>query len=231
MVPKISILLTTLALSVLAANLTMASVVGTDHDLSTPQTPEVCVFCHTPHAANTEIVVPLWNRVIADKGYTMYSSGSMDTSSAASPNAYSLVCLGCHDGVMGTKQYGGNNLLDKHDLINAPGSGGMPDMTSNPNCRNCHGEFFREPRAFWLGTDLGDDHPVSIPYPTQAMDPDFAVPPNLQRGWWLPTADGVRLFEGKIECPTCHNPHSETYKPFLRVPNSGSSMCLTCHTK
>lgn len=38
------------------------TIVGSGHDLSTPQTDEVCVFCHTPHLANPTAQGPLWKR-------------------------------------------------------------------------------------------------------------------------------------------------------------------------
>lgn len=33
-----------------------------------------------------------------------------------------------------------------------------------------------------------------------------------------------------VECASCHDPHS-TNATFLRIPNTGSAVCLTCHTK
>lgn len=37
-----------------------------------------------------------------------------------------------------------------------------------------------------------------------------------------------------VECATCHDPHSEdtaTRKTFLRIANTGSAVCLSCHVK
>jgi len=63
--------------------------------------------------------------------------------------------------------------------------------------------------------------------------------------WWVPTSD-VTVRRGKndiplyprtvadgaevpfVECSSCHDPHNETVT-FLRVPNRGSQLCLTCH--
>ena len=58
-------------------------------------------------------------------------------------------------------------------------------------------------------------------------------------------ADGneIRLYnsgEGyEVECASCHDPHGvpsagpgSNFNPtFLRLPNAGSAVCLTCHTK
>ena len=43
----------------------------------------------------------------------------------------------------------------------------------------------------------------------------------------------------EVECASCHDPHGvpsgapgSTFNPtFLRVPNAGSAVCLTCHAK
>ena len=37
-----------------------------------------------------------------------------------------------------------------------------------------------------------------------------------------------------VECASCHDPHVEetaTRKTFLRIANTGSALCLTCHNK
>jgi predicted CXXCH cytochrome family protein len=41
--------------------------------------------------------------------------------------------------------------------------------------------------------------------------------------------DRLPLFEGKIECITCHDPHENRYGSLLRVPRA--QLCLTCHNK
>lgn len=152
----------------------------------------------------------------------------MDTQCASPPNGLSLACLSCHDGV--------NADNDKHDLVNAPGPGGIPDTTSWPNCDRCHtwqggGSSGSLSPSFIIGTNLGDDHPISMPYPTPAQDPQFNTPPNLQKGWGGNLPNDVKLYSGKVECPSCHNVHDPNIVPFLRKSNSGSALCKTCHIK
>ncbi|GBE34120.1 doubled CXXCH motif [bacterium BMS3Bbin06] len=201
------------------------SVVGSKHDLSSSSTPEVCVFCHTPHFASTTINAPLWNRKIGPVTFTPYQSPTMDTACASPPSGVSLACLGCHDGV--------NSDNDKHDLLNAPGSGGIPDTTSYPNCARCHPTIYGYPdnSYIWLGVDLSDDHPISMPYPTPAQDPQFNTPPDAQKGWGGISPTDVKLYSGKVECPSCHNVHDPDVSPFLRKSNAGSVLCTTCHIK
>lgn len=208
-----------------------AVVRGTKHDLSTtfdPYSDQVCVFCHTPHFANTTVAGwPLWNRFVdLSKVFTVYASATMNTSPAQPSTGNSVLCLGCHDGTAGSAVVNGYLGSDKHDLVNAPGPGGMPDTTSYPECRRCHGEMYGDPPAFWQGTNLADDHPIAMTYPTPAQDAAFRTPPDPSRGWTQ-----VPLYNGRVECSTCHSVHDATNVPFLRIPNSGSALCLTCHTK
>ncbi len=76
---------------------------------------EVCVYCHTPHGANSQIGAPLWNRTINPGNYTIYDKpttvgleGRLNL-----PGPSSLTCLSCHDGTI---------AIDS--ILNMPGSGG-----------------------------------------------------------------------------------------------------------
>ncbi len=201
------------------------TVVGSRHDLSSATSPEVCVWCHTTHNANTTTDGPLWNRSRTTAVFDVYSSSTMGTNPGI-PSAESLLCLGCHDGVLSPDQagYAGNN--NKHSVLNYHGS---PDTTSYQNCERCHSDLYSgRPRTLVLGTNLGDDHPISMNYPTPAEDPDFNTPPDPQNGWG---EHNIRLVNGRVECVSCHDVHNPDIPPFLNVSNSGSALCFTCHAK
>jgi hypothetical protein len=89
-------------------------------DILATGTTEICVFCHTPHGANSIAAghAPLWNRLLPeDSSYEIYDSPSFDTQDFTGnrwPKGVSLACLSCHDGSI---------ALDS--LINGPGSGGF----------------------------------------------------------------------------------------------------------
>jgi predicted CXXCH cytochrome family protein len=34
---------------------------------------------------------------------------------------------------------------------------------------------------------------------------------------------------GYVACASCHNPHITTNSPYLRISNSASAICTTCH--
>lgn len=212
----------------LASSADAGTVVGTRHDFSTTTSPEVCVFCHTPHFANPDQPGPLWNRAVPDAGtFTPYDgpteSPTMDTTPGP-PSDISRLCLGCHDGVLAFKTVDGFSVSTKHDLLFYHG---RPDTQSYPNCERCHPEFFGTgPEIVWTGTDLRDDHPISMTYPTAGQDPEFETPPDPTNGW-----SDVILVGGKVECVSCHNVHDNTIEPFLNKSNAGSALCLTCHDK
>jgi hypothetical protein len=201
------------------------SIMRSKHDLSTSYGDRnACVFCHTPHGASTATSVPLWNRRNDVTTFTPYSSRTMDTQCPAAPSAYSMACLSCHDGAALS------SMNAKHDLVVGPG-GSVPDTTSWPECGSCHPEYATGgPPIKWTGVDLSNDHPISMVYPTAAQDPDFVVPPDLDRGWGPLTSD-LKLYGGKVECPTCHNVHDPTIVPFLRKTNANDTLCKTCHVK
>lgn len=211
-----------------------ASVVGSRHDLSTvgidPGSDQPCAFCHTPHSANVDgrlAYAPLWNRhVDFTKTFTVYGSATMNTTPGDPRTSPSILCLGCHDGTLGTAVVNGYAGSDKHDLVNAPGPGGIPDTSSYPNCRGCHPTIYGDPANEWPGQDLTNDHPIVITYPTVAQDAAFNTPPDPQSGW-----TDVPLWNGRVECASCHDVHDPRYTPFLRIQNTSSALCLRCHVK
>ncbi|MDP1901511.1 MAG: cytochrome c3 family protein [Rubrivivax sp.] len=219
-----------IAAVVFAAPLHAASVVGSRHDLSSSTTPQVCVFCHTPHHANVNLPSPLWNRAETTQTFTLYGSPSMDMI-AAQPRASSRLCLSCHDGVNASTMVNGFSVGTKHDVVSPPGAP-RPDRTTWANCERCHTDIATGGRRkLVLGTDLRNDHPISIGYPTAAQDAGFNQPPDPSKGWGGGSAHEVKLYSGGVECGSCHNVHDPAYGNFLRKPNSGSALCLTCHKK
>ncbi|HDK35972.1 MAG TPA: hypothetical protein ENG82_03600, partial [Bacteroidetes bacterium] len=179
----------------------------------------ICVYCHTPHNNNTAIEAPLWNRSTPTGPYTMYSSPSIDMTIASSPQGVSLACLSCHDNTIGLDQ-----------IINVPvsSSSSASGTTINACSQSCHtssnhvaGLNFEGTN---IGTDLRNDHPISVTY-DPSVDPKFHPDSNGKVG-------NLPLYgsnHDQVECATCHNPHDETNRPFLRISNANSALCLTCH--
>lgn len=112
------------------------SITGTAHDLSGAGygTDELCVFCHTPHDANTAVLVaPLWNHAVSTATYATYTSTTLDATTGQ-PGSISKLCLSCHDGTVAIDSYGGRT--------------GTNNMTG----------------PALVGTDLSNDHPVGFAY-------------------------------------------------------------------
>lgn len=163
----------------------------------------VCSYCHTPHAGLTS--APLWNRNPSAATYQMYDaihSSTIDMVVDAQPTGVSMACLSCHDGTVG---------LDV--IINVPnsytGTGAVGTLLP-PGQTN-------------VGTDLRNDHPISVTYDNTA-DPDFLPPASV-------IGAGLVLYSGKVQCGSCHDPHTAANRPFLRMSNSASALCTTCHIK
>ncbi|VAX08316.1 Cytochrome c family protein [hydrothermal vent metagenome] len=231
----------------------LGSIVGSEHDLSGGLATEICVFCHTPHNANTDLdqdgtndgtvagvaSAPLWNRSLTDVSvFQMYTSSTMNADCSATPSPVSLACLSCHDeyvggvGSDGAVSAGGIMGFpggEQHQLVNVPNVNPTSYVKENGTCgtgvNSCHDTLtgLSSGEIRWIGPNLSNDHPISIVYADAvAEDPTIYATPG----------GGVKLFNGRVECPSCHNPHDNTtYKPFLRVAITGSTLCYRCHNK
>lgn len=204
-----------------------AAITGSKHDISTPGQ-QVCVHCHTPHNATTQEGfdnTPLWNRKISNlNAFTPYSNPTMTQTPPSRPSGISLVCLSCHDGT-GASSATNPTTGDHHNLLNYPIGGGGYTI----NCTKCHwtppeGVIYSKALTVMAGPDLSNDHPISMSYP--AGNPNFYPPPDVLKGW-----EDLRLYDGKVECPTCHNVHDPANVPFLRASNSSSDLCMRCHKR
>jgi predicted CXXCH cytochrome family protein len=43
------------------------------------------------------------------------------------------------------------------------------------------------------------------------------------------SSNPVKIFDGQVECSSCHNVHDNAYGNFLAMSNDGSALCLACH--
>lgn len=207
---------------------------GTDpRTVSATSETRICVFCHTPHASNTAPQAPLWNRQLdGDAGYTamysMYDSSSMESSSLAggppiSPSNSSKLCLSCHDGVIAIGAVNVLNGVASTITMSGTGAGGiMPDGSygaSSGGTRN-------------IGTDLTNDHPISITYDSTLATADGEMTDPLASPHVGVRSAGVKPLiplipdpldgnKPKLECVSCHDPHirdvSGTDIKFLRL--------------
>ncbi|MBI1336894.1 MAG: hypothetical protein GC164_08020 [Phycisphaera sp.] len=145
-------------------------------------------------------IAPLWNREDPGTYYQTYESSTL-VASVGQPTGSSRLCLSCHDGTIA--------LAQTLNPLNSPG----------------HTQVYLAPGdAGYLGTDLSDDHPISFEYTSAlATEKGQLKDPNA-----LPTE--LPLESGQVlQCTTCHDPHDDRFGKFLRVDNTRSALCRTCH--
>lgn len=228
-----------LAVGVLATP-ALASIKDSKHDLSTHNIgpgvtitsdyDELCVFCHTPHAASTAVSkAPLWNRGGAGGDLSglattdLYDTNSLTNASKPSAAILSAIqdsdaplCLSCHDG---TAMAGG--------IIHQGSATGSPVFTGGIGAGN---DQIGGRANIMNANKLKDDHPIGMVYDdvVSAKSNDFHA---STAGDTVGTA-GLPLFGGRMWCASCHAVHGVTGVPsFLRTSNNQSALCLNCHDK
>lgn len=195
---------------------TYGQIQGTAHDFSTeswaPDHNKMCAVCHTTHNATPVASAPLWNhQLTAVAGYTHYSSASFDShggTTITDPGASSKLCLSCHDGTIALENFGGNtagtNMIDANLRI-----GGVS------------------------GSDLSNEHPISFEYTSGLAILDGGLHnPSVVTTSLGGTIANDMLFSNKMECASCHDVHNKYNIPsLLKIANTNSELCLTCHDK
>jgi predicted CXXCH cytochrome family protein len=209
----------------------MAGVAFSDYGYS-------CVYCHIPPEEAGAIPSDFggimgWNRYKpATENYQLYSatgSHTLDTN-PGTPNPISLLCLSCHDGTMAvdmivfppvTFDSSADNAM--HMRINA--------SDNIESCGKCHnGAVAHDITVKVIGTDLRNDHPISMQYAGLGFkDPDFRPAPNPDAANNRIFNNGVKLYDGNVECMSCHNVHDPSRELLLRA--NAEVLCLTCHLK
>jgi predicted CXXCH cytochrome family protein len=246
---KTGIVMAVLASAMISAPAWAQHIKGSLHDLSSRLgTGEICLSCHVTHNAmtaatlvNGTAVGTLWNHALTGGGTNSIGTGTGFTSSNGTKSktlySNSVLCMGCHDGVTAVGNFGIVNPSAHGAEINATLTlgaliAGFPVTGSNP--------------ANVIGLDFTNMHPVGVAYPgyggaTTSFNAASPTPGSYPAGGYsLGGGAGiVNLEYGKtsstqfdtVGCSTCHNPHDNTYVPFLVMSNQGSALCLQCHIR
>lgn len=194
-------------------------------------------------------------------GFTLYdgSWGSRPSTFDGSgealqpPGSISALCLSCHDGATaldllinkpGSGGFNSGGLsagFTFNGTDNKMPSGGITNIGSD--LRNDHP--IGVPYCGGKASGASTAGPTVV---ANCKDSDFNAAATDSGLFWVDNSVGttgtrektdmilyVRAFTNSgnwpsVECGSCHDPHSSN-ATFLRIPNTGSQLCLTCHAK
>lgn len=209
---------------------------------------EVCVFCHTPSledapppdgALNTRFVPapPRWYRSIDPATtFQLYDDiGRAELDSKRPVGSQSVGCLSCHDAAQAVGVSAG--VFGYDHPFGVPYRGGFrwrPQAYEDAKKGIDRDGPFREGRFIQNYDDfraardaiVGGRQVWWVPVDMQSAIRTRADLPLYGR----PLAEDPGSAVPFIECTSCHDPHL-AQPLFLRVPNVGSRLCLTCHEK
>lgn len=156
-----------------------------------PRETQVCIFCHTPHNADSS-VVPLWGHAdTAETVFIMASSYYAKPGQAGmtnEPTGISKKCLSCHDGTVAVGAVAGGNIT-------------MTGVDEN-------GYLQSGINRGYIGTDLRSGHVISFNY-DDAFDNSTTT--KLKSRGSMTAADQKSMFDrnGQMQCHSCHDPHTD----------------------
>ncbi len=181
---------------------------------------DVCVYCHIQHSQNLTPQTPLWNRNITTITYQLYKGQTRNTAAIGTMDSTSLGCLSCHDDsspLDAVKQAPPTHTGEKASLVTIDVCSNTCHTISNPS-----GDITFEGGN--MGSDLRDHHPVGMTYDilrnTNLRPPSGAI------------VNGLPLYGSnltQVGCASCHDPHDNTFRPFLRISNNNGELCQACH--
>lgn len=203
----------------------------------------VCVYCHTPALSDanseTESEVGAQSVTMSDQmprwqpglpsGDVPFEYGIYDDIGKGSGvGSQSMACLSCHDN---TQAMGAE--ANDHP-IGVPYRGAVSFDPLTEGSEPPADAIVRRARFLQNTADFKPARKGTI---------------NQREVWWVPTSDSgfartrqdIQLYVREradsyqskqpfLECSSCHDPHS-TNRLFLRVANTESRLCLSCHDK
>jgi predicted CXXCH cytochrome family protein len=75
-------------------------------------------------------------------------------------------------------------------------------------------------------TKMETNHPVGVAKPAAKTGFTGFKATDTNTGVWYRKSSDTTEY---VACQSCHNPHLTTNAPFLRIANTGSAICKSCH--
>jgi hypothetical protein len=208
-----------------------------------------CVFCHTPHNAQSTALSPLWNHAPSTVTLPAYTwQAPLNSTIAFAPDPLigpSRLCMACHDGITAVDSHGtaastpvGTTVMTSSYL----------DGLGNTAKRYIDDLTVTHPIGF-LYADAVTARPVGelVPATTgfiadgqSATLLSSAFNTNSRSLTYTSKKINNTLYGGFVTCATCHEVHNttnaapqapHTYNYFLQAQEEGSAICLSCHVK
>lgn len=206
-------------------NLSSGNVSNPYHATSAdPRGEQVCIFCHTPHSANSSGQTPLWNRNFSSTVFQRYTgstafrikglavaqygpTGQPNYVIGAQPNGSSKLCLSCHDGVsrLGAV-YSGPEIPMTTDVISGLAS-------FNPALPANKLRYGHHPVSFVYATGFSYVNATNLVPAAQngtviaGLPVDYVFPQLIGGAVVVKLKDTLRDGRGWMQCTTCHDPH------------------------
>ena len=215
---------------------------GSKHDFSAEAwnlRKGTCSTCHQAHNTDDAQIVPLWAHKTSAAAFVPYTSPTLNATVGA-PNGASLACLSCHDGTLAINE-GISGFLGGGTVSSGPI---MADAVIGPNLHTTHPISFTYDAALAVA-DGGLEDPTTYKIGDAKAALTYATAP-VPASWSGSSLTGktiseALLFEGKMQCASCHDVHKlDGSAPesaiFLRISGAdaggkGSMLCRTCHIK
>lgn len=213
----------------------------------TDETSEICVFCHTPHNSKAGQKF-IWNRNNPDTAtFMLYTaSPTLNFAKGVTISEVSKMCMSCHDGATAMNSMANPRGITFATRIGDAWPDAFCDPATDPSCWGPNiGEYNIETSTG--GGNLTNDHPISFSYNQARLNEGATTTLVTETGDLI---GDLPLWNGKVECVTCHDPHIDygdsngtkqaggsnptgnpALTPFLRKSNASSNLCFTCHNK
>ena len=196
------------------------AIVNSSHDLRSTFNAAsftLCTFCHVAHKPSDAPEGPgplLWNHTLSSvASYGIYSSDSFDAlntdiTDLGGQTTVSNLCLSCHDGTVAVNSFyepvlGANFQPIPEGTTFMPSSARIRDLSKS------------HPVNFTYDSNLANAAALRVPASTSSVDGNGLVP----------------LFNGKMQCATCHDPHNGNSGIFARPfpTQTSGTFCTYCH--